>query len=139
MSSKQACLIAFCALSCLYMTAAGAEKLYQWVDKDGHVHYSQTPPPSAVTNSKLVDIHVSTPIQTAAPAAPQPGQAQGQPQQQPAVQAPPPPDPATAEKQRQCLGMRAQMSAYRHSDAPMTAERKQAMADLSAQIAKECP
>lgn len=137
MSSNQSYLIVFCALSCLYMTAVSAEKLYQWVDKDGHVHYSQTPPPSAVTNAKLVDIHVSTPVQTAAQGAPA-QQPQGQQAQAPQAAPPPPTELELAIKQH-CTGLRGQLSAYTHSDAPPSTERTQAIADLKAQIAKECP
>ncbi|HVA54537.1 MAG TPA: DUF4124 domain-containing protein [Gammaproteobacteria bacterium] len=31
-------------LLCACMAAAAADQVYRWVDKDGHVHYPQTPP-----------------------------------------------------------------------------------------------
>lgn len=43
--------------------AASADQVYRWVDKDGHVHYSQTPPSSTAVNAQTVNI---------APAAPDP-------------------------------------------------------------------
>jgi hypothetical protein len=43
-------------LLCVCMTAAFADQVYRWVDADGHVHYSQSPPPGATTNAKKVDV-----------------------------------------------------------------------------------
>jgi len=40
------------------MTAVNAEQLYKWVDEQGKVHYSQTPPPAAGTKAKAVNIEV---------------------------------------------------------------------------------
>jgi len=51
------------------MTAASAEQLYKWVDDQGHVHYTQTPPPSAGTRAKSVNIEVPRADATAAAAA----------------------------------------------------------------------
>ena len=44
--------------SCLCMTAVSAEQLYKWVDEQGKIHYSQTPPPAAGTKAKAVNIEV---------------------------------------------------------------------------------
>ncbi|HVC28996.1 MAG TPA: DUF4124 domain-containing protein [Gammaproteobacteria bacterium] len=60
-------LLTTVALTCL---AAHADQAYRWVDAQGNVHYSQTPPPDAVTKAKLVDI------------VPQPMNAAGAEQQQ---------------------------------------------------------
>lgn len=67
--SRIHCVIFLCALSCLCMTAAGAEQLYKWVDAEGHVHYTQTPPPSAGTRAKSVNLEVPRADATAAAAA----------------------------------------------------------------------
>src|SRR5579859_1251175 len=40
----------------LVMQAAGADQVYRWVDKDGHVHYSQTPPATTGVNAQTVNI-----------------------------------------------------------------------------------
>ena len=44
-------------LLCVCVTAASADPLYKWVDADGHVHYSQTPPPGAASKAKTMDVH----------------------------------------------------------------------------------
>ncbi len=118
-------------LLCAVTVTASADKLYTWVDDQGHVHYTQTPPPDAGTKAKAVEIHVAP----ADPAAVQAAQAQ---QAQAAQNAAVPPDPQQVAIQQRCAGLRAQMSAYTHSDAAPSAERTQAIADLKAQIAKEC-
>lgn len=35
---------------------ATADQVYRWVDKDGHVHYSQTPPSSTNINAQTMNI-----------------------------------------------------------------------------------
>ena len=69
MSKFQSCLTFVCALSCLCMTAAGADPLYKWVDDQGHVHYTQTPPPGAGTKAKPMNLEVARADATAAAAA----------------------------------------------------------------------
>lgn len=46
-------LLTVAALTCM---SARADQVYRWVDAQGNVHYSQTPPPDAVTKAKLVDV-----------------------------------------------------------------------------------
>jgi hypothetical protein len=41
-------------LLCACMSAAFADQLYKWVDEQGHVHYSQTPP--SATKAKPMDV-----------------------------------------------------------------------------------
>jgi hypothetical protein len=69
MSKFQSCLMFVCALSCLCITAVNADQLYKWVDDQGHVHYTQTPPPSAGTKAKAVNLEVARADATAAAAA----------------------------------------------------------------------
>jgi hypothetical protein len=45
-------------LAALCLTAA-ADQVYRWVDKDGHVHYSQTPP--AGTGVQAQSVNMSAP------------------------------------------------------------------------------
>ncbi|HET7922893.1 MAG TPA: DUF4124 domain-containing protein [Gammaproteobacteria bacterium] len=47
-----------CALCAgLLLTAAvHADTVYRWVDKDGHVHYSQTPPANSKAAAKAVEV-----------------------------------------------------------------------------------
>lgn len=44
--------------------AASADQVYKWVDKDGHTHYSQTPPSSTDVNAQTVDITPPAPDPT---------------------------------------------------------------------------
>jgi Domain of unknown function (DUF4124) len=44
------------AISVLSWISAQADQVYRWVDAQGNVHYSQTPPPSASTKARLVDV-----------------------------------------------------------------------------------
>lgn len=39
-----------------FSLSAGADQVYRWVDKDGHVHYSQTPPSSTGVNAQTLNI-----------------------------------------------------------------------------------
>jgi Domain of unknown function (DUF4124) len=50
-------LLAVCV--CISTATAFADQVYRWVDKDGHVHYSQTPP--AVTSVHARSEEVSAP------------------------------------------------------------------------------
>ncbi len=52
-------------LLCACMTAAAADQVYRWVDKDGHVHYSQTPPASTVVHAESEDVSAPPPDPTA--------------------------------------------------------------------------
>src|SRR5262249_10695878 len=67
MSRFQPHLVLFFALACLCLTAVSADPLYKWVDDQGHVHYTQTPPPGA-TKAKPVHIEVARADATAAAA-----------------------------------------------------------------------
>lgn len=73
MNTRTLCLalLTAVALTCL---AARADQVYRWVDSQGNVHFSQTPPPDAVTKAKLVDV------------VPQPADSEGAQQQQQLVQ-----------------------------------------------------
>lgn len=59
-------LAAALVIGLLMFTAAQAQKVYRWVDPQGDVHYSQTPPPGAGTHAKLVNVAPAPPNITAA-------------------------------------------------------------------------
>jgi len=52
------------SLAALTLMTARADQVYRWVDAQGNVHYSQTPPPDAVTKAKLVDVEPPPPEAT---------------------------------------------------------------------------
>lgn len=43
-------------LLCAFMTTAFAQQVYKWVDKDGHVHYSQMPPTNKSDHAQSIDV-----------------------------------------------------------------------------------
>jgi hypothetical protein len=57
----------FIALAVLLAATVVAAQVYKWVDKDGKVQYSDTPPPDAKAEAKKVDVK---PASGTAPAAP---------------------------------------------------------------------
>ncbi|MGB9429267.1 MAG: DUF4124 domain-containing protein [Gammaproteobacteria bacterium] len=63
MNMKWACLAMLLAGAGL-CAVAQADQVYRWVDAQGNVHYSQTPPPGAVTKAKLVDVEPPPPDPT---------------------------------------------------------------------------
>lgn len=50
----------------LVCAAAVAQQVYRWVDAQGNVHYSQSPPPAAVTQVKLMNVETAPPDATGA-------------------------------------------------------------------------
>jgi hypothetical protein len=48
-------------LLCTVMSAAFAQQVYKWVDKEGHVHYSQTPPSDKADHAKSIDVTPQAP------------------------------------------------------------------------------
>lgn len=68
MSGIRPYLWSLCTLACLGMAAVSADPLYKWVDDQGHVHYTQTPPPSAGTQAKPMHLEVARADATAAAA-----------------------------------------------------------------------
>ena len=64
MNTRIPLLISAAALLAAAGMAASADQVYRWVDKDGHVHYSQTPPASTAMNAETVNITPPTPDPT---------------------------------------------------------------------------
>lgn len=56
MHTRNTLLISVALLLALSGAAAFADQVYRWVDKDGHVHYSQTPPTSTGVTAQSVNI-----------------------------------------------------------------------------------
>ena len=61
MNPRTPTTLAAAALLCTLALAASADQMYKWVDKDGHVHYSQTPPPSTSVQAQSVNISAPPP------------------------------------------------------------------------------
>ncbi len=57
-------LITVALLLCTMGMTASADQVYKWVDKDGHTHYSQTPPSSTDVKAQTVDITPAAPDPT---------------------------------------------------------------------------
>ncbi|MGH8397265.1 MAG: DUF4124 domain-containing protein [Gammaproteobacteria bacterium] len=53
--------IFFTILLCAVMVTAFADQVYRWVDKDGNVHYSQTPPASTTVHANSVNFSAPAP------------------------------------------------------------------------------
>ncbi len=64
MSIRSSLLIGATLLLAAASMAASADQVYRWVDKDGHVHYSQTPPASTGVNAQTVNITPPAPDPT---------------------------------------------------------------------------
>lgn len=45
----------------LAASAAASAQLYRWVDKDGRVHYTATPPPPGATKSRTIETRSAPP------------------------------------------------------------------------------
>ena len=60
----------FIAVAILLATATVAAQVYKWVDKDGKVQYTDTPPPASATKTEAKKVDTSPPAAstTAAPA-----------------------------------------------------------------------
>jgi|SRR5579859_3479480 len=133
-------------------TLASADQVYKWVDSQGHVHFSQTPPPGTTVKAQTVNV---------TPAAPDPQSLQNQQNLQQQLQdqqkkaqdaaAKNKPDPAAeAQKKQQCDDLRSHLIVLQKSGRAATvdaqgnityldddarAKQEQAIQD---QIAKQC-
>lgn len=54
----------------LAVSATAAAQLYRWVDKDGRVHYTATPPPAGATKSRTIETPATPPAPPAASGEP---------------------------------------------------------------------
>ena len=76
----------------LALAAAQAQQVYRWVDSQGQVHYSQTPPPNATSKAELIEV------------------------------APPPPDPTGVAEQKQLVKSVAAADAAKQKAAEQAAQ-----------------
>jgi hypothetical protein len=53
--------VSLAALIALLPALAAADQVYKWVDEQGRVHFSQTPPPSAASNVQQVTVSAPPP------------------------------------------------------------------------------
>lgn len=60
---RAALLLSVCA-ALMLLVSVQADTVYRWVDAQGHVHYSQTPPANSKAGAKAVDITPPPPDQT---------------------------------------------------------------------------
>ena len=60
----------FIAIAILLATATVAAQVYKWVDKDGQVQFTDTPPPPGATKSEAKKIDTGTTGPTTAPPKP---------------------------------------------------------------------
>ena len=64
MNTRSATSLIFVLAIAGFGLAASADQVYRWVDKDGHVHYSQTPPASTGVNAQTMNITPPAPDPT---------------------------------------------------------------------------
>lgn len=64
MNIRLAASISAAIVVAAFSLSAGADQVYRWVDKDGHVHYSQTPPSSTGVNAQTLNITPPAPDPT---------------------------------------------------------------------------
>ena len=65
MTSRRSTLLLLSAVVALVSSSLSAEQMYKWVDKDGKVHYTQTPPPAdAAADVKSLNISAPPPDPT---------------------------------------------------------------------------
>ena len=64
MSARTPLQLILCVLLALAFGAASADQVYKWVDKDGRVHFSQTPPPGAATGVRSMQVNAPPPDPT---------------------------------------------------------------------------
>jgi hypothetical protein len=57
-------LLLVALLGLAVVSPAQAVSLYKWVDENGHVHYSQTPPDKSATQSEQMQVKDTSPYQT---------------------------------------------------------------------------
>ncbi len=152
MSARRVAFLALAALLGLAALAVSADPVYRWVDKDGKVHYTQTPPPSTGVQAQALNIHAPPPDPVSLRNAQQEAQAiddKNKADQEAADKAKPDPA-AVAAKKQQCDDLHQRLLVLQQSaraattdaqgnltflDDDAKAKQEQAIQD---QIAKNC-
>lgn len=62
--NKRTLSVVMAVVAAMAFTAAQAQQVYRWVDAQGNVHYSQTPPPSVVTKTTVMELAPPSPDPT---------------------------------------------------------------------------
>lgn len=152
MRLRDACWLACGAALALSATLAAADQVYKWTDSEGHVHFSQTPPPGATSGVQQVKVAVPPPDPQSLQNEQALMQAQ-QDQQQKAKDAADKdkPDPkAEAAKKQQCDDLRSKLNVLQQSGLAATTDaqgnltyldddaRAKQIAAVQDQIAQNC-
>lgn len=66
MNARRCCAAGALIAALFALLAARADTVYRWVDKNGEVHYSQTPPPTSHVRAQAVDVEPAPPDLTGA-------------------------------------------------------------------------
>lgn len=131
---------------------AAAAQMYKWVDKDGHVHFSQTPPPSTGVQAQQVNISAPPPDPTSLQnsqnlqqqIAEQNEKAKADPEQEKQKQS------AEAQKKAHCDDLRSRLNVLNSSGRTATVDaqgnmnylsdedRQKQMQAIEDQISREC-
>ena len=140
------------ALACVLLipTLAAADQVYKWVDDQGHVHYSSTPPPSTKAQQMTVNVPPPDPQSLQNSQQLQQSQADKDKAAQ-AAAAKNKPDPAAAtQKKQHCDDLNSRLVALQMGGRAATVDaqgnrsyisdddRAKQVQQLQGQIAKDC-
>lgn len=70
MNGRSLVLVVGCLLAVTACFVTNADQVYRWVDKDGQVHYSSTPPPATAARAEKVNVAAPQAVTMVAPAMP---------------------------------------------------------------------
>lgn len=144
------------ALACGLMLALGtglaaADQVYRWVDPQGNVHFSQTPPPSTKVQAQPMTVYVPPPDPQSLQNTQQVEQAQADKDKAAADAAAKKPDPAAeAQKKAHCDDLKSRMQVLQQSGRTATTDaqgnltfldddaRAKQIAAIQDQINKDC-
>lgn len=68
MNLRSLLLAVVCAANCAALTGAAADQIYKWIDKDGKIHYSSTPPAATDAHPEKIDVQAAQGFSMPAPA-----------------------------------------------------------------------
>jgi hypothetical protein len=144
------------ALACALMLALGtslatADQVYRWVDPQGNVHFSQTPPPGTKVQAQPMTVYVPPPDPQSLQNTQQTEQAQADKDKAAADAASKKPDPAAeAQKKAHCDDLRGRMQVLQQSGRTATTDaqgnltfldddaRAKQIAAIQDEIKKDC-
>lgn len=149
--NRAALFLLTCVLVSISAIAA-ADQVYKWVDSEGHVHFSQTPPPNANTGVQQVNVNPTPPDPQSLQNQQNLIQAQQDQQQKAKEEADKnKPDPkAEAAKKQQCDDLRSRLNVLQQSGRTATTDaqgnltfldddaRAKQIQNIQDQIAKTC-